>query len=207
MRCGPICIASSCLCCAEREILMKLTALLFVVALIFLPAQSRSQEWGHWELRLVGYHQDGRPHYARVYCRDGRCYRPRRPDFVGLSFVIGTFIVTLRHGATAETRSTVAPLRRGARVGLTLSCDIIIRPVAETAGILRSPSTMLHPCLGKSSAPSQAEVGFRRVTKGAGALRLLKPVRHGRRPSTKHRSSCCIGLLRCATFTTVAAHS
>jgi len=109
--------------------------------------------------------------------------------------------------ATAETRSTVAPLRRGARVGLTLSCDIIIRPVAETAGILRSPSTMLHPYLGKSSAPSQAEVGFRRVTKGAGALRLLKPVRHGRRPSTKHRSSCCIGLLRCATFTTVAAHS
>jgi hypothetical protein len=61
---------------------MKLTALLFVVALIFLPAQSRSQEPGHWELRLVGYHQDGRPHYARVYCRaDGRCYRPRRPVF------------------------------------------------------------------------------------------------------------------------------
>ncbi|MBO0742816.1 MAG: hypothetical protein J2P51_15495, partial [Hyphomicrobiaceae bacterium] len=58
---------------------MKLTALLFLVALIFLPAQSRSQEWGHWELRLVGHHANGRPHYARVYCRaDGRCYR-RRP--------------------------------------------------------------------------------------------------------------------------------
>jgi len=63
---------------------MKLTALLFVAAVILLPAQTRSQELGHWELRLVGHHHDGRPHYARVYCRgDGRCYRPRRPVFVG----------------------------------------------------------------------------------------------------------------------------
>jgi hypothetical protein len=58
---------------------MKQTVLLVAAALILLPAQTRSQEWGHWELRLVGYHQDGRPHYARVYCRgDGPCFRPRR---------------------------------------------------------------------------------------------------------------------------------
>ena len=61
---------------------MKLTALLFAAAVILLPAQTRSQELGHWEVRLVGYHHDGRPHYARLYCRaDGRCYRPRRPLF------------------------------------------------------------------------------------------------------------------------------
>ena len=63
---------------------MKLTALLFAAAVILLPAQTRSQELGHWELRPVGHHHDGRPHYARVYCRaDGRCYRQRRPVFVG----------------------------------------------------------------------------------------------------------------------------
>jgi len=61
---------------------MKLTTLLCAAAVILLPAQTRSQESGHWEVRLVGYHHDGRPHYARVYCRaDGRCYRPRRPAY------------------------------------------------------------------------------------------------------------------------------
>ena len=63
---------------------MKLTTLLCAAALILLPAHTRSQELGHWEVRLVGYHHDGRPHYARLYCRaDGRCYRPRRPVAVG----------------------------------------------------------------------------------------------------------------------------
>ncbi len=55
---------------------MKTTALLFAVAMIALPLQAQS---GQWEVRRIGYHADGRPHYARVYCRDdGRCYRPRR---------------------------------------------------------------------------------------------------------------------------------
>src|SRR5262249_25420181 len=72
----------------KREILMKHPALLIAALLLLLPAQTRSQELGHWELRLAGYHQDGRPHYARVYCRaDGHCYRPRRP-------------LVVRHGAT-----------------------------------------------------------------------------------------------------------
>jgi hypothetical protein len=66
---------------------MECRALLFAAAVTMLaPAAAQSQEYGHWELRLVGYHQNGRPHNARVYCRaDGRCYRPRsyarnRPD-------------------------------------------------------------------------------------------------------------------------------
>jgi hypothetical protein len=47
--------------------------------LVLAPAQARSESSGQWEIRKVGYHKDGRPHYARVYCRsDGRCYRPRR---------------------------------------------------------------------------------------------------------------------------------
>jgi len=55
---------------------MKSIALLFAAAVVFAPAQAQS---GQWEVRQVGYHADGRPHYARVYCRDdGRCYRPRR---------------------------------------------------------------------------------------------------------------------------------
>jgi len=58
---------------------MKLTALLFAAAVTLVPMQAQSHESGQWELRRVGYHQDGRPHYARVYCRsDGRCHRPRR---------------------------------------------------------------------------------------------------------------------------------
>jgi hypothetical protein len=55
---------------------MKPTALLFAAAMMVAPMQAQS---GQWEVRLIGYHQDGRPHYARVYCRDdGRCYRPKR---------------------------------------------------------------------------------------------------------------------------------
>jgi hypothetical protein len=59
---------------------MKRTALLVAAAVLLLvPARGQAQEYGHWEVRLVGYHQDGRPHYARVYCRaNGTCYRPRR---------------------------------------------------------------------------------------------------------------------------------
>ena len=59
---------------------MKRTALFVAAAVMMLvPAQAQSQDYGHWEVRLVGYHQDGRPHYARVYCRgDGYCYRPKR---------------------------------------------------------------------------------------------------------------------------------
>ena len=58
---------------------MKSTILLFAAAVILVPMQAQSHDFGQWELRRVGYHQDGRPHYARVYCRhDGQCYRPRR---------------------------------------------------------------------------------------------------------------------------------
>jgi hypothetical protein len=58
---------------------MKSIALLFAAAVVLAPVQAQSYDSGHWEVRLVGYHQDGRPHYARVYCRsDGQCYRPRR---------------------------------------------------------------------------------------------------------------------------------
>ena len=58
---------------------MKPTALLFAAAVILVPVQAQSYDSGRWEIRRVGYHQDGRPHYARVYCRsDGQCYRPRR---------------------------------------------------------------------------------------------------------------------------------
>jgi hypothetical protein len=59
---------------------MKRTALLFAAAVMLLvPAQARSQDYGHWEVRFVGYNADGRPRYARVYCRDNdHCYRPRR---------------------------------------------------------------------------------------------------------------------------------
>jgi hypothetical protein len=58
---------------------MKRTALLFAAAVMMLvPAQAQSQEYGHWEVRLVGYNSDGRPRYARVYCRGDFCYRPRR---------------------------------------------------------------------------------------------------------------------------------
>ena len=59
---------------------MNRSVLLFAAAVLLLaPARAQAQEYGHWEVRLVGYHQDGRPHYARVYCRaNGTCYRPRR---------------------------------------------------------------------------------------------------------------------------------
>ena len=58
---------------------MKRTVVLFAAAMILLPMQAQSTDQGRWEIRRVGYHADGRPHYARVYCRsDGRCYRPRR---------------------------------------------------------------------------------------------------------------------------------
>jgi hypothetical protein len=58
---------------------MKRTALLFAAAVMMLvPAQAQSQEYGHWEVRVLGYNSDGRPRYARVYCRGDRCYRPRR---------------------------------------------------------------------------------------------------------------------------------
>ena len=58
---------------------MKRTALLFAAAVMMLvPVQAQSQEYGHWEVRLVGYNSDGRPRYARVYCRGDHCYRPRR---------------------------------------------------------------------------------------------------------------------------------
>lgn len=58
---------------------MKLSALVFAAVAVLVPVRAQSYEYGHWEVRLVGYHQDGRPHYARVYCRaNGQCYRPRR---------------------------------------------------------------------------------------------------------------------------------
>jgi hypothetical protein len=58
---------------------MKSIALLFAAAMILVPAQAQSQDYGHWESRFAGYYQDGRARYVRVYCRgDGRCYRPRR---------------------------------------------------------------------------------------------------------------------------------
>jgi hypothetical protein len=48
------------------------------LATLLLPEPARSTESGNWEVRRVGTHRDGRPHYARVYCRsDGRCYRSR----------------------------------------------------------------------------------------------------------------------------------
>jgi len=47
-------------------------------AMLLLPGPVQSTESGSWEIRRVGTHRDGRPHYARVYCRsDGRCYRSR----------------------------------------------------------------------------------------------------------------------------------
>jgi hypothetical protein len=55
---------------------MKLTALLFAAGMVLLPMQAQS---GQWEVRQIGFHSNGRPYYARVYCRDdGRCFRPRR---------------------------------------------------------------------------------------------------------------------------------
>lgn len=58
---------------------MKLKGVLFAAAVMLLmPAPAQSQEYGHWETRFVGYNSDGRPRYARVYCRGDRCYRPRR---------------------------------------------------------------------------------------------------------------------------------
>ena len=58
---------------------MKPTVLLFAAAMILLPMQAQSAEAGRWEVRVVGHHQDGRPRYARVYCRsNGQCYRPKR---------------------------------------------------------------------------------------------------------------------------------
>jgi hypothetical protein len=58
---------------------MKRTVLLFAAAVMLLmPGQARSQEYGHWEVRLVGYHADGRPRHARLYCRGDRCFRPRQ---------------------------------------------------------------------------------------------------------------------------------
>ena len=58
---------------------MKPTALLFAAAVMLLvPAPAQSQEYGHWEVRLLGYNSDGRPRYGRVYCRGETCYRPRR---------------------------------------------------------------------------------------------------------------------------------
>jgi hypothetical protein len=59
---------------------MKNTALLVAAGMLVLtPAQAMSEIGGQWEIRQVGKHKDGRPHYARVYCRsDGRCYRPQR---------------------------------------------------------------------------------------------------------------------------------
>jgi hypothetical protein len=55
---------------------MKPIAMFFAAAAVLMPVQAQG---GQWEIRRVGYHADGRPHYARVYCRDdGRCYRPRR---------------------------------------------------------------------------------------------------------------------------------
>jgi hypothetical protein len=59
---------------------MKRTAWLVAIALLMLllPEPARAES-GSWEIRRVGLHRDGRPHYARVYCRrDGRCYRPRQ---------------------------------------------------------------------------------------------------------------------------------
>lgn len=59
---------------------MKLRAMLFAAAVMlpFVPVSAQSQEYGHWEVRFVGYNADGRPRYARLYCRGDRCYRPRR---------------------------------------------------------------------------------------------------------------------------------
>lgn len=55
---------------------MKMTALLFAAGTVFLPMQAQA---GQWEIRQIGYHSNGRPYYARVWCRDdGRCFRPRR---------------------------------------------------------------------------------------------------------------------------------
>jgi len=61
---------------------MKPAALFFaagvaIAGLALVPAQAQSHEG--WTIRVVGYHQDGSPRYARVYCRsDGRCYRVRQ---------------------------------------------------------------------------------------------------------------------------------
>ena len=58
---------------------MKRATLLIAAAVLMLPVSAQSYESGRWEIRKVGYHANGRPHYARVYCRsDGRCYRPRQ---------------------------------------------------------------------------------------------------------------------------------
>jgi hypothetical protein len=59
--------------------MIRSATLLFAAAVMLVPAQARSEDYGRWEYRVVGYHQDGRARYARVYCRDdGQCYRPRR---------------------------------------------------------------------------------------------------------------------------------
>lgn len=89
---------------------MKPTALLFAAAMIFLPMQAQSSDAGHWEIRLVGHHQDGRPHYARVYCRsDGQCYRPRRHAAVRND---ATRVYSYERRAAADEGGTCREVRR-----------------------------------------------------------------------------------------------
>lgn len=64
----------------ERRAWGRAAWLMAAAALMLItPEPAQSTESGNWEVRRVGTHRDGRPHYARVYCpRDGRCYRPRQ---------------------------------------------------------------------------------------------------------------------------------
>jgi hypothetical protein len=131
-----------------------------------------------------------------------RYHEPRR-DFPTLSLVIGAFIVALRgHGCSSVS---LAPLRRGARVGLTKI------PTSSHFRLQRWPefsdplATMHHLCLGKSSAPSQPEVRALDETRSRCVEATSSQFGYSRRPPTTHRSSCRVGLLRIGGAAPIAA--
>jgi hypothetical protein len=104
--------------------------------------------------------------------------------------------------AMAPAPGSLAPLRRGARVGLTKNYDIITRPVTEMAGILRSPcddaSSLSREVLSSFTSRSPP---IRRDPKGAGALRLLQAssaIAEGHLPPTEAPAALgyCASVLR-----------
>ena len=72
-------ILGACAARSGRATLMKTTALLFAAAMIAPADAGPKPDAGTGKFAWSATIQDGRPHYARVYCRgDGHCYRPRR---------------------------------------------------------------------------------------------------------------------------------
>ena len=100
---------------------MKRTALLVAaVVMILMPAQAQSQEYGHWEVRVVGYNQDGRPRYARVYCRsDGYCYRPRRYGRPAATPRVSTATSGVRSDARSQKKAAAGAAKSGARSAIS----------------------------------------------------------------------------------------